>query len=158
MQIDLANTTVYIRDGSTNFIEIKIGEGNIQYSENRTVDYVDARGELDTTREGNEQPIDVNFDFIWEYISSATGATIEDALKKAGAASGWISASSDPDAPYCVDLEIIHKPPCSGTGIVEHVFLNLFTYEQLGHSLKDGTIDCRGKCNATKATTTRTDT
>lgn len=161
-QIDLANTKIYIRDRGSNFIEVKIGEGNLQYSENKSIEFVLGRGELDTVRENNEQPLDVNFDFIWEYISSTTGATIEDALKRKGAASTWVSASTDPDAPYCVHLEIVHMPgggTCTNPDedIVEHIFLNEFHYEQLGHSLKDGTIDCRGKCNATQATTLRTE-
>lgn len=165
-QIDLANAVMLIRDGGTNHIEIKIGEGNLQHTETRNIEFLKARGILDTVRENDQEPMDVNFNCVWEYISSAVGATFENALKKTGAASSWVSSSVDPAAPYCVDIELIYTPggdpPCGGDGdsggAVEHIFFNEFHYETLGHSLKDGTIDCKGKCNTVSATTARTTT
>lgn len=163
-QLDLANATMYIRDRTSNSMEIKIGEGNLQYTEKRNIEMVLSRGELDTAREADEVPLEANFDFIWEYISSDVDGTIEDALKRTGACSAWVSASTDPNAPYCVNIEIVHAPggaesACGGDGDaaggVEHVFLTRFYFENLGHSVKDGTIDCSGKCNATRATTSR---
>ena len=159
-QIDIAGAILYVKDGGSNYVEVKIGEGNFQYTEEYEREFVKSRGELDTVRDGEEQPLQINFDFIWEYVSSATGATIEDALKKKGAASSWESTSPDPDAPYCVDLELVYVPGggnCLGEDVVEHLLFKEFYHESLGHSLKDGTIDCRGKCNAVQPITSRTD-
>jgi hypothetical protein len=159
-QIDLASAIIYIRDRGTNFIEVKIGEGNLDYTEAREINFVKSRGELDTAREGEEQELDVRFSFIWEYIKGDGTITVEDALKKRGGAASWVSASLDPDAPYCVNIEVIHVPAngdCDNAieKPLEHIFLTEFHYERLGHSLKDGAVDCSGKCNSTQATQTR---
>lgn len=155
--IDLRNATVNIKDGGSNTLEVKIGQGNLTYTEKRDIDDVKSRGKLDTNREGEDQPMEVAFSFVWEFLKSASGepVTVEDALKKINGASTWTSASSDPLAPYCVHLEIVHTPPCLGTDI-ETILLPMFNYLQLAQSLADATVACNGKCNAREATITRT--
>jgi hypothetical protein len=108
-------------------------------------------------RESEDQPMEVSFSFMWEYLKSHGSEPISpyEALKGEGAASGWTSASSDPLAPYCVDLEILHTPICAGV-YKETVLLPQFNPLQFAHSLNDATVACNGKCNATKATITRT--
>lgn len=161
--IDLAKATLYIRDAGSNYIEVKIGEGNLSYTEARNLEMVLSRGDLDTVRENNDEAMEVSFSFIWEYVSSTTYITIEDALKQRNGAAGWVSANPDTNAPYAVNLELVHMPGATSTcgdgstgGNIEHVFLLQFNYENLGHSLKDATVDCSGKCNAKQATTSRT--
>lgn len=156
-QIDLRNATIRISDGGVNYINIKIGEGNLEYTEKRQIEFVDSRGVLDLVRENKEEPVDVSFSFIWDYISgySTNPPTIEDALKKRGQASSWASASADVNAPYAVNLTIIYVPPCSATGVNETIGLPFFNYTQLAHNLKDGTVACTGQCNIKQATAVR---
>lgn len=138
-------------------LEVKIGQGNLQYTEKRNIDYILDRGVIDTVREGDQAPVEVKLDFVWEFLraSSGTGTpTIEDALKNRGEASGWTSSGSDPCEPYSVDLEIWYNPPCSGVED-EVIYLAEYRWEQLDHNIKDSQVSTSGKCNITEATVTR---
>lgn len=161
-QIDLKNATITIRDGATptaNELEINIGQGTLTFSEKRTMEYTLNRGALDEVREGDEQPMDVSFDIVWEYVKGTTGTSGVpspiDALKHINAASTWTSSDSDACRPYAVDLEIAYVPSCS-TGNNETIILPDFRYEDLAYDIKAGTIRCSGKCNVTDASPTRT--
>lgn len=147
--------------GAVNFsgqlLEVRIGEGTVTYDETKAREYIKNRGLLDTVRDGDEEPVDIAFDFVWDYITgvSASGVpTIEDALKQRGEASGWITTSLDTCEPYCVDLEINYTPSC-GTNNSELLELQYFRYEALAHNLNDAQISCTGKCNITEAAATR---
>ena len=114
-QIDLKDVTFKIKDGTTptpNEVEIKIGEGTLTYTERQNMDYTLNRGTLDEVREGDEVPMDVKFEFTWEYIKANTTSggtpTIEDALKQIGNAVAWVSSDADTCRPYAVDLEILN--------------------------------------------------
>jgi hypothetical protein len=137
-------------------IDIKIGEGNLKYTENKEYNYMLDRGDLDTVREGDEKPLDVSLEFVYEFVTTGTGEVITpvDALKQQGGAVEWVSSSADPCEPYAVDIEIAHEPPC-GTAQDETTILPDFRYEKLEFSLKDATISVTGKCNASAATITR---
>jgi hypothetical protein len=137
-------------------LEIKIGDGNLKYSENKNYDYLLDRGDLDTVREGDEKPIDVDLQFVYEHVTTGTSESMSpvDALKKIGAADEWVSSSADLCEPYCVDLEIEQVQPC-GTNQDETTLLPDFRYEKLDFSLKDATISVSGKCMASSAIVTR---
>jgi hypothetical protein len=137
-------------------LTIKVGEGNMSYNEKRNVEYKKDRGRLDTVRLGDEEPMDVSFEFWWEFIKSTSGEnpSIEDVLKQRSEASDWITTSPDECEPYCVDIEVHYVPPC-GDVDTELIELKYFRYEGLNHDLKGGTISCQGKCNITEATVTR---
>lgn len=138
-------------------LEIKIGEGNLTYDEKRTMQYTLDRGNLDTVREGDQVPMDVKFDFVWEFLTSVTGVeppTIEDVLKHKGLAADWTSSSSDQCEPFAVDIEVEHIPPCGGEE-TELVILPDFRQESLAHDLRAGTVAATGKCNATQASVSR---
>lgn len=154
--IDLRDTTITIRDGGSNFIEIEIGEGNLNWSNRRNIDVVKSRGLLDTIREGDEEPVDVNFQFLWISITGSSGdpPSIEDALYRIGEAAAWVSTNADSHAPYSVNIVIENIPPCEGVE-KETIILEWFNHADLSHSLKDGTIDCKGICNITKPIVTR---
>lgn len=156
-QIDLRNATIRISDGGVNFINVKVGEGNLEYTEKREIEFIDSRGVLDLVRENKEQPMEVSFSFVWEYIHgySTNPPTVEDALKRRGQASGWTSASTDTNAPYCVNVTVAYVPPCSAEGSTETIVFPLFNYVQLAHNLRDGTVACNGQCNVKQATATR---
>ncbi len=137
-------------------IDIKIGEGNLKYTENKDYNYMLDRGDLDTVREGDEKPLDVSLEFVYEFVTTGTSEAITpvDALKNIGGAAEWVSSSADQCEPYAVDVEIEHDPPC-GTSQTETTTLPDFRYEKLEFSLKDATISVTGKCNASSATLTR---
>jgi len=137
-------------------VEIKIGEGNLTYAEKRNMQYVRDRGRLDKVREGDEDPVEVKFDFIWEFIKADTDKipTVEDCLKKRGNASNWITTSADLCEPYCVDIWVEYVPPCA-TDNPETITLQFFRYEELAHDLKAASVAVTGKCNVKEATVVR---
>lgn len=152
-QIDLKNTTIKIKDGGSNSIEVTIGEGNLTWSEKKNMEYVLNRGNLDEVREGDQVPVDLSFDFIWEYItggpSTTTVVSVEDALKKTNGASAWVSSDAgDLCRPYAVDIEVEHNPTCGG-GDTETLTFADFRYEQLDHDLRNASVACSGRCNIT---------
>lgn len=156
---DLKNATIRIKDGTSptpNNIEIKMGEGTLSYTEKKNRVYKKDRGKLYQVMEGDEEPVDITIDGIWEYLKADTGnpPTIEDALKKRGEAASWVSTDSDLCAPYAVDLEIEFIPPCVADK-KEIILLSDFRYEELAHNAKEANISIRGKANVTEATITR---
>jgi hypothetical protein len=141
-------------------LEIKIGEGNFTYDENREVVFIRDRGALDTFKEGDEQPMDVAFDFTWEFINAIAGAatpTIEQALKHTGPATTWTNSNvDDPCSPYVLDIEIINAPDCGGL-LAEVIKLPFFFYTQLSHDSDAAQVSVTGQCNAKMAVITRSD-
>jgi hypothetical protein len=138
-------------------LEIKIGEGNLTYDEKRNMEYKKDRGQLDTVREGDEEPIDVRLDIQWEWLSSAGSDTVptpEEVLKQEGLASTWETSSSDPCEPYAIDIIVDYDPECSGID-GERITLSDYRWESLNHDLKAGTLSTSGKCNVTRATKER---
>lgn len=158
LQIDLKDTTIKIKDGGSEEIEIKIGEGNLTYTESRNMEYTLDKGILDEVREGDEVPMDISFDFVWEFITGTTGTagvpSVEDALKNINKAAAWVSSDADACRPYAVDLELFHKPDCAGEDLEISTFPD-FRYEELAHDLREGTIACSGRCNAKQASHAR---
>lgn len=138
-------------------LEIKVGDGNCQFTENRNYTYDLDRGLLDSVRKGDEVPIDVSLDFVWEFLTALDGVltpTISDVLHHRGAAANWISSSSDACEDFCFDIEIENEPPC-GDQATEFITLPDFRWEQLPHSLTDAQVSMTGKCNATEALVSR---
>jgi len=152
---NLRNTTINIGDNAfANFIEVKIGDGNFTYSEKVNREYLMDRGVMDEVIDGDDVPMDVSFDFRWQFITGQGAAiTIEDALKKWGNASGWVSSGAVCE-PYCVDIQVQHTPICTANHIELLVFPE-FRYEELSHDAKGRSISCKGRCNTTRATATR---
>jgi len=164
--IDLKDVTIKIQDGATptpNEIAIKIGEGNLTYDENRNVEYILDRGRLDEVRLGDEVPVDVTFDFVWEFITGNTDTstnlpTVEDALKQQGNAAAWVSTDSDACRPFAVDIILENVPNCSAPGQEqETITLPDFRHDSLSHDLRAATIACTGRCNVVEATIVRAD-
>jgi len=137
-------------------LEIKIGEGNLTYTEHKEYEYLLDRGDLDTVREGNEVPMDVRIECVYEHITTGTSETISpmDALKQKGAASEWVSSASDLCEPYAVDVEVEHNVPC-GTNQDETTLFPDFRHETAEVNFKDATISITGKCNVTEPIVTR---
>ena len=135
---------------------MKIGDGNITYTEHSEYDYLLDRDNLDTVKEGKEVPMDVKWDSVYEHITTGTSENISpmDALKGIGAASEWISYAADPCEPYAVAMEVEHVPPC-GTSQGETTLFPDFRSEQREVNFKDATISVTGKCNVTEPIVTR---
>ena len=162
-QIDLKYALLKIKDGASNEITVKVGEGNLTWSENRNIEYTLDRGLIDEVREGDQVPMDVSFDFTWEFItgnddSSGAPPTVEDALKKVGQAAAWTSSDADTCRPYAVDIVVEYVPNCndgSAAADKETITLPDFRWESIDHDLRAGTISVSGRCNAFVATTSR---
>lgn len=157
---DLKNADIKMMDGTSptpNNITIRTGEGTCSYSEKKNRVYKKDRGRLYKVMNGDEEPVDVSIDAIWEYLKSDTGIppSIEDVLKNRGEASAWVNTDSDLCSPYAVDLQITFTPPCI-TEKLEIILLSDFRYESLNHNTKDATLAVTGKCNVTDASITRT--
>ena len=129
-------------------IEIKIGDGNITYTENRTYEYMLDRGDLDTVREGDQVPLDVRLECTYEHITTGTSEEISplDALKGIGGADEWVSSSTDLCEPYAIDIEVEHDPPC-GTAQTEITLFPDFRPDSKEINFQDAAISLTGKCN-----------
>ncbi len=148
-------------DDAINFqpheLEIKIGEGTLTYDEKRKMEYILDRGRLSTVRLGDEEPIDVKFDFIWEFLTAIDDShipTIEDVLKKRGEAANWATSAADVCEPYALDVVILYTPDCTGID-PEQITLSDFRWESLAHDFKQGSVAVTGKCNNLVATASR---
>jgi len=139
-------------------IEIKVGDGNITYTENRTYEYMLDRGDLDTVREGDQVPLDVRLECTYEHITTGTSETVSpvDALKGIGGAAEWVTSSSDPCEPYAIDIEVEHDPPC-GVIQTEITLFPDFRADSKEVNFKDATISLTGKCNVIEPNVERED-
>lgn len=138
-------------------VEVKIGDGNITYTENKEYEYELDRGILDTVREGDEQPMDVTIDFVYEFVTTGTGEDITpvDALKQQNGAAEFVSSSADACEPYAVDIEVEHDPGACGGAQKEITIFPDFRYDSLEFDFDEATISVTGRCNATGPTITR---
>lgn len=136
-------------------ITIKMGDGTLTWSEKRNVEYTTDRGKLDEVRLGDEVPVDVSIDAVWEYISGPTAGvpTIRDVLYQEGLAASWVSSDTDACRPYAVDIEIEYTPACAGD--IEIITLSDYRFESFDADIKAGTLKTSGKCNITKASAVR---
>lgn len=139
-------------------IEVEIGEGNLTWSETKEYEYLRERGDLDTVKEADEQPVEMSMEFVYEYIKTESGQDITpvDALKNAGEADEWVTSSSDLCEPYSIDVLVKHCVPC-GTDKDEDVLFTDFRYESLDFDLGEATIAVSGRCNVSEPTVTRSD-
>jgi hypothetical protein len=137
-------------------LEIKIGEGDLSWTESRELIYDRDRDQLDTVRLGQEQPVSVDLAFTFEYVTTQSGQAITpvDAIKRIGEATEWVSSSADLCEPYAVDIYVVHDVPC-GTDQNQDFLFPDFRYESLDYSMQDATIAVTGQCNATDVVTTR---
>ena len=150
-QLDLKNCTFKLKDVGSNEVTVKIGEGNLTYTERQNIEYTLDRGTVDEVREGDEVPVEVRFEFVWLYLLGDTTTTIEDALKQRGGAAAWVSTDSDTCRPYAVDIEITYAPTPAACGNQETITLSDFRWEQLDHDFRAGQISCTGRCNISEA-------
>ena len=139
-------------------IEIRIGEGNLTWTEAKEYEYVLDKGNLDTVREGDQQPVEVTIDLMYEFYTNGSGGdwlpSPIDFLKRQAEASDLASTSDDPCEPFAVDIFVEYDPPC-GSEVNENYTFPDFRYESLEFNIKDATISVTGKCNAVEPTVAR---
>jgi len=135
---------------------IQLGDGNLTFTETVERIYDRDRGLLDTVRNGDEQPLELNLEFTYVFITQQSGKVVTpvDALKRLGDAAEWVSSDSDQCAPYAVNIELRHCLPC-GTDEDEKVVFTDFRYETLEYDLQEASIAVSGRCNVTDAVATR---
>ncbi len=131
-------------------IEITVGDGDLKYTEGDEYMYDLDRGLLDTVRRGDDQPMEVSVDAVFDEIKSGTGEVVTpiEALKGTGNASEWVSSSSNTCEPYAVNLVMQDVRTCA-TGSATYLFPD-FRSEKRDFSVKDATISISGKCNVTE--------
>ncbi len=139
-------------------VTVKIGEGDMAWTETKEFIYDRDRDLLDTVREGQEQPVEVEMAFIFDYVTTESGQLITpvDALKRIGEATEWVSSSSDQCEPYAVDIYVLHCVPC-GTDEDQDFLFQDFRWESLEYSIQDASIAVSGRCNVSNVVTTRAD-
>jgi hypothetical protein len=140
-----------------NSLTVKVGDGNLSYTSHRKVEFTLDRGEIDTCRTAPDDPMDIQLDFTWEWLTSESGAitpTFEEAIKKKGPAVSWLTSATDQCQPYCVDVEVLNAPACAEFAN-ELIILEEYYYESLDHDLKKGTVSTKGRCNRRKASVYR---
>jgi hypothetical protein len=139
-------------------IEIRIGDGDLSWTESREILYDLDRDILDDVRLGPEQPIEVNAAFVFEWASTGTGEPISpiDAIKRINEAAEWVSSDSDQCRPYAVDIVADHIVPC-GTNQDQRFTFEDFRWESLEYSIQDAAITLSGRCNRTDALVERLD-
>lgn len=139
-------------------VEIRIGEGNLSWTEAKEYEYVLDRGDLDSVREGDQQPVEVNIDLMYEFYTNGSGGTWLpspiDFLKRQGEASLLSSSSGDPCEPFAIDIYVEYDPPC-GSELNENYTFPDFRYESLEFDLREATISVSGRCNAVEPTVAR---
>ena len=163
-QFDLKDATLKIGDkDADNIIQVKLGEGNLTFTERQNVEYTLDGGNLDEVRLGDQVPVEVRLDAVWDFYTgpgsqstitgSLTNPTIADAIKGTDGASTWTSTDDDACRPYCVDIYLSYNADCAAG--VESMILADFRWEQLDFDASAGTISVSGRCNITTIASTR---
>lgn len=144
--------------GTPNTFTVIFGDGNFSYSEKKNREYILERGQMTgaLVRDGDDEPVSIDITGSWTEMRAASGGavTLEEALKKVGAAASWTS-TGDTCEPYAVDLVFEYGVECSGT-LGHRLTFPDFRYEQLDYDAKAGTIKITGKAKCTEPTIIRT--
>ena len=141
-QRSIRDGILVIKDGGSEELTVRIGEGNITWNERRNVDYTRNRGVIAEVKLGDDEAVEVSFDFIWDWITSVSGDSVVDALK--GDADDWETAGGSCE-PWAVDLELSIEPTeCGST--TETMTFDEFRWETLNADLRAGQISCTGRC------------
>lgn len=155
---DIKNALIKIEDGTPgtpNSITVKIGEGTVGWTERKERRYILDRGLLDDVRNEDEAPLEVNLDFMWEYIKGTSGSagvpSVNDALKRIGAAAAWVSTDADACRPFAVNIVIYYTPTPAICGDKETITLPDFRYEQVEFDARSPeNVSVTGHCNVTE--------
>ena len=166
----LKNATLQLRDGSgtQKVVTLKLGTGNVTWTENYGYEYETERGDigLGTVRDADEQPVDLNVTTKWENIiydgndpDTAAGddsVTPYEALKGVDGASDWLTSGSDDCEPYACEVYIEFDVTCVATGVLpEKVLFSEFRCESVAFDVSAGTLVFSGKSKQVRPVTVR---
>lgn len=148
------SVTGIVAQAANRSLEIKVGDGSLTYSEKVEREYELDRGNIDTVRDGDDQPLEVNCAFMWEWLKADSmdiAPTVRDVLTRSGLAWNWMSAASDPCEPFAVDFRVDIEAECAGSNIKnERLTFPDFRYENIDGDLSSGQVSFAGKCNTTQ--------
>lgn len=156
---DLKNATLKFLDGTgtPNELTVHFDEGNLTYTERREIEYKLDRGVLDYTREGDQQPLELNFEGRFHAITSQSGDPVTpiEFLTQQGAASAYVSTGGLCE-PYSIDVQLEMDRDCGTTVYDERITFPKFRYEEIGGDFREGTLSVSGRCNVIRPTAIRT--
>jgi len=154
---DLKNATITIHDGGSNEIEITVGEGNLTWSVKNPLEYRKNRGLLGSVRNADQEPVEVTIEAEFDFVISngAEEITVTEALTATGAASAWVTTSSDACEPYCVDIVVEFEPDCDDGTLAERITFPQFRPDNRDYDVGAGQISIPGKCNVVDVTAVR---
>ena len=137
-------------------MEVKVGEGNIEHTKNKDPQVDTDRGVLDGARTGNQQPMNVSFAFVYDWLRSSTtdDPTADEVLEREGEAADWSNAAADECEPYQVTLKVIDAPDC-GSAQAEIILYRYFLPQSINASVEAASVSVSGICVATKPTVRR---
>ena len=138
-------------------LNIKLGDGNLTYTEHRDYTYLLDRGWLDTVREPKEVPMDVKVDAVYEHVASRSGELVTpvEALDRGGTRVGvgqFLARSV---------RTVLHRPVRGLRAAVrsdeqaETSQFPMFRAETREMNFNAATIVFTGKCKATEPIVTR---
>ena len=155
-KVDLKDATIKLIDGTgtPNELTLKVGEGNLTFTEQYNMEYLLDRGNLDGVREGDQVPMEVSFQVNLEALKSSTGDddTPWEFLRNRGQTT--LATVGEACDPFAVDIEVTFAHGCTGTEDEEMLFEE-FRVENIGGDLKAGQLSFSGKCNKVAPTPTR---
>jgi hypothetical protein len=132
-------------------VEMKVGEGDVEYTENQEAIVDTDRGLLDGQRAGTEQAMTSSSSFVFDWLRASSGdpITVYEALKRIGDASDWHNAAADPCEPYQVDFFMIDRPDC-GSEQAEIMFLRRMRPTSISASVQGAAVSIEGTHMATE--------
>lgn len=71
-------------------LTVKIGDGNLTWDEKKNRIYFKDRGILDAVRDGDEEPLELSWEFAYEFLEAVVSLQ---AVTKSGNAAPWVSAA-----------------------------------------------------------------
>ena len=155
--IDLKNCDIELTDGTPTTVIVRVGEGNLTFSEKRNYDVQLNRGKLDGMgiKKGDEAPVEFSLDIAWDWIqgTSATPVTggFESILSIIGRTldvnGDPVGKSTDGDEcnPYAFTMTVKYNAACGTTPNKKDLTFALCRYDQLQYDIGGAKLQMTGK-------------
>ena len=161
-RLDLKEATVKLLDGSgtPNELEFIFDEGNMTWTEERSIEIQPNRGVISSgsARLGDEIPCKVTLEGRFNTLKGVSGedVPVREFLKGEGLASAFVTTGAECE-PYAVDIQVEVDRTCSTLTTPDEIMtFSAFMYESISVDMKAGTISISGMCKAVGPTSTRT--
>ena len=145
---NLKGAVITVKDGGGKSAVLKVYDGNVEWTEGVDHEYVLNNGVLDSVEEGDEQPVEVTFDFGWE-TATTTGDRPEDIFL---GRNGAVTAGADACEPYACTVEVVKEITCGSTTITETIPFPELRVDRHTFNYKDGKCSFPAKCKVTEIT------